>query len=128
MLVVGDTFIWFPPGDRREHLFIVLTDPSSNNGDFAAFNLTKSRGGPMALTFQIGDHPYINKYPTDVNFGDALIFNISKVERAIEFGQAICHVRMNPDLVEKIAKKAIGHPAIPENVEQIVKEHWGLGF
>jgi hypothetical protein len=125
---VGDTFIWFPPDDRREHLFIVLTDPKKNNGDFAAFNLTKSQGGPMALTLQIGDHPFVNRYPSDVNFGDALIFNIAKVERDVFLGQAVYHEPMNPDIVEKIAKKAMGHPAIPGEVEELVRQHWGIGF
>lgn len=125
---VGDTFIWFPPDDRKEHLFIVLTDPQKNNGNFAAFNLTKSRGGPMALTFQIGDHPFITRYPSDVDFGDALVFNISKVERDIASGQAVLHQPLNHNLVEQIARKAIGHPAIPGDVEELIKEHWGLGF
>lgn len=125
---VGDTFIWFPPEDRREHLFIVLTDPKKNNGNFAAFNLTKSHGGPMALTFQIGDHPFITRYPSDVAFGDSLVFNISKVERAISLGQAIPHVPMDHDMVKKIARKAVGHPAIPGDVEELVKEHWGIAL
>jgi hypothetical protein len=125
---IGDTFIWFPPDDRREHLFIVLTDPERNNGDFAAFNLTKSKGGPMALTFHIGEHPFITQYPSDVNFGDSLIFNISKVERAIALGQAVPHQPMNPDMVEKIAKRAVGHPAVPGDVEALVKETWQIGL
>jgi hypothetical protein len=82
----------------------------------------------MALTFQIGDHPYVTKYPSDVNFGDALIFNVSNVERAISRGQAIYHERLNPVLVEKIARKAIGHPAIPGDVEDMVREHWQIGL
>jgi hypothetical protein len=126
-MTVGDTFIWFPPNDRREHLFIVLTDPKLENGNFAAFNLTKSKGGPMALTFQIGEHPYITQYPSDVNFGDSLIFNITKVERAIALGQAFPHQPMNLDMVKKIAVKAIGHPAIPEEVESLVKKAWQIG-
>ena len=127
-MTVGDTFIWFPPDNRREHLFIVLTDPKRNNGDFAAFNLTKSKGGPRALTFQIGEHPYITQYPLEVNFGDSLIFNITKVERAIALGQAFPHQPMNLEMVEKIAVKAIGHPAIPGDVEALLKEAWQIGF
>jgi hypothetical protein len=125
---VGDTFLWFPPGDRKEHLFIVLTDPNTNDGDFAAFNLTKSRGGPMALTFQIGDHPFITRYPSDVDFGDALVFNLGNVEHDIASGQAVYHQPLRWDLVEKIARKAIGHPAIPGDVEELVRQHWGIGF
>jgi hypothetical protein len=125
---VGDTFLWFPPGDRKEHLYIVLTDPAMNNGNFAAFNLTKSRGGPLALTFQIGDHPFITRYPSDVNFGDALGFNLEKVQRDMRTGQAVSHSPMEFNLIEKIARKAIGHPAIPGEVEALVSEHWRIGI
>jgi hypothetical protein len=121
---IGDTFIWYPPGDRKEHLFIVLTDPALNDGKFAAFNLTKSLGGPMALTFQIGDHPYIIKYPSDVNFGDSLVFDIVNVERDIASGQAFQKEPMKPAMIEAIARKAIGHPAIPGEVEDLVKSQW----
>jgi hypothetical protein len=121
---IGDTFIWYPPDDRREHFFIVLTDPSLNDGKFAAFNLTKSHGGRMALTFQIGAHPFITKYPSDVNFGDSLIFDIANVERDIQLGQAFLNEPMNPAMVEAIARRAIGHPAIPEEVEDLVESQW----
>jgi hypothetical protein len=121
---IGDTFRWFPPGDRKEHLYIVLTDPQKNGGKFAAFNLTKSRGGPMALTFHIGDHPFITRYPSDVNFGDSLIFDLSNVERDIRLGQALPHEPMRKEMVELIARRAMGHPAIPEEVEDLVRAHW----
>jgi hypothetical protein len=121
---IGDTFIWFPPGDRKEHLFIVLTDPALNDGKFAAVNLTRSRGGPMALTFQVGDHPCIKRYPSDVNFGDALIFDVTNVERDIALGQAFQKEPVTDAMLEAIARRAIGHPAIPEEVEDLVKSQW----
>src|SRR2546430_113210 len=34
---LGDTFIWSPDG-RREHLYIVVTDPQKNGGNFEVFN------------------------------------------------------------------------------------------
>ena len=48
---LGGTFIWFPPEDREEKVYIAVTDPQKNGGNFAAFNLTRSKGGKMALTF-----------------------------------------------------------------------------
>jgi hypothetical protein len=35
---------------------------------------------------------------------------------------------MDHDMVKKIARKAVGHPAIPGDVEELVKEHWGIAF
>jgi hypothetical protein len=95
-----------------------------NNGKFAGFNLTKSHGGPMALTFQIGDHPFITQYPSDVAFGDSLVFDLSKVENDIRRGLAFHHEPMDRAMVERIARRAIGHLAIPEDVEDLVKSQW----
>ena len=78
----------------------------------------------MALTFQIGDHPFITKYPSDVNFGDSLIFDITNVERDIKLGQAFPKEPMKRAMLEAIARRAIGHPAIPEEVEDLVKSQW----
>jgi hypothetical protein len=125
-VTIGDTFIWFPPHDRREHLYIVLTDPRKNNGRFAAFNLTKSRGGPMALTFRIGQHPFISKYDSDVNFGDAMVMSMANVEALQDRGLVVPHHPMNMQMVEMIAKKAVRHPAVPGEVEDLVKNEWGL--
>jgi hypothetical protein len=123
---LGDTFIWFPPDGRKEYLWIAVTDPNENAGKFAAFNLTESSGGRMALTFQIGDHPFITKYPSDINFGDALVFSISKIQRDIASGRAVPHQPMNLDMVKRIASRAIGHPAIPEEVEDLVRLQWPM--
>jgi hypothetical protein len=80
----------------------------------------------MALTFQIGDHPFITKYPSDVNFGDSLIFDIVTVNHYITLGKAFPKEPMNPAMVEAIARKAIGHPATPEEVEDLVKSQWSF--
>jgi hypothetical protein len=106
---------------RKEHLFIVLTTPSKNAGKFAAFNLTKSNGGAMALTFKVGSHPFITRYPSDVNFGDAMIMDENAIAADIS-----PHAPMDMGMVTEIAKKSINHPSIPEEVEEMVKIEWGL--
>lgn len=117
---LGDTFIWFPPDGRKEHLYIVVTDPAKNGGKFAAFNLTRSHGGMKALTFQVGEHPFITQYPSDVNFGDALIMD------EVTASKNPPHHPMDSAMVKKIAIGAMGHPAIPEEVEDMVKTAWGF--
>ena len=123
---LGDTFIRFPPDDREEHLWIAVTDPNKNGGNFAAFNLTRSLGGKKALTFRIGDHPFIKKYDSDVNFGDALIFNLANVQNEFIWQTCVLHQPMKIEMVRLIAARTIGHPAVPEEVEDLVKAEWGL--
>lgn len=101
-----------------EHLFIVVTDPALNAGKFVAFNLTRSNGGRMAFTLQVGDHPFITRYPSDVNFGDGMIFDLATIANTVP------HDPLDMRFVEAIAKKTIGHPAVPEEVEDMVKAAW----
>jgi hypothetical protein len=49
-----------------------------------------------------------------VNFGDSLIFNITKVDRAIALGQAVLHEPMNLEMLERIAKKQLAIPPFQE--------------
>jgi hypothetical protein len=89
---LGDTFVWSPGGikeRRNEHLYVAVTAPNKNTGLFVVFNLTKSKGGPKALTLKVGEHPFIKKYDGDVNFGDGLIISSLKIENEIKCGRAL---------------------------------------
>ena|SRR5438445_8926387 len=122
---VGDTFIWSPDGGR-EHLYIALTDPKNNGGRFVIFNLTKSAGGAKALTLKIGDHPYIKKYDSDVNFGDGLIVSLTRIKSAIASNRAFPDSPMDMKLVKKIAVFSKDHPAVSREIESMIKREWNL--
>jgi hypothetical protein len=78
----------------------------------------------MALTFQVGAHPCIRRYPSDVNFGDALIFDVTNLERDIAWGRAFQKEPVTSAMLETMVRRAIGHPAMPEEVEDLVKSQW----
>jgi hypothetical protein len=120
---LGDTFIWSPDG-RIEHLYIAITDPKANDGNFVVFNLTRSTGGPKALTLRIGEHPRIKKYDSDVNFGDGLIVSITKLKCEIQNLRASPCEPMAADVVKRIADFAKGHPAVSADIERMIKNQW----
>ena len=120
---VGDTIVWSPDGGR-EHLYVVMTSPDKNRGNFVVFNLTRSKGGQKALTFNIGDHPYITRYPSDVNFGDGLIVEMRRIDFAISVGGAFPHEPMRIEMVKAIADFAKGHPAVSEDIELMIRNEW----
>jgi hypothetical protein len=121
---IGDTFIWFPPEDRKEHLYIVITDPADNAGKFVGINLTKSGGGPHAVTFRVGEHPFIKRYPSDANIADALVMDEAEILAQISSGDVVPHQPMAFAMVQRIAIGAIGHPAISEEAEEMIKAEW----
>ncbi len=100
---LGDTFIW-TAGGTKEHLYVVVTDPNKNGGRFVAFNFTRSTGGLKALTFQKGAHPFLTKYDSDINFGDGLIFSLTKLQGEILARRATPHLPMQTGDVQRIAE------------------------
>jgi hypothetical protein len=123
---LGDTFVWSPIRDRKAHLYVVITDPNKNGGNFVVFNLTESNHGPKALTLRIGEHPFIKDYDSDVNFGDGLIVHIAKIQRAITCGAAIPKQPMNMELVGRIARFAKGNIAVSGDIEKLIITQWYL--
>jgi hypothetical protein len=123
---IGDTIVWSPTLDRERHLYIAITDPSANGGRFVVFNLTKSKHGPKALTLRIGEHPFIDRYDSDVNFGDGLIVTIPKIQAAIACGAAYPHQPMDLRLVRRIADFAKDHPAVSGDIEVMITAQWNL--
>jgi hypothetical protein len=124
---LGGTFLWSPDDasqGRREHLYIIVTDPNNNGGRFVAFNLTRSGGGQKALTLKVGDHPFIKRYDSDVNFGDGLIVSVADIQAEIERGRAIQKEPMDMRLVERIARFAIVHPAVSGDIEKMIAGEW----
>jgi len=52
--------------------------------------------------------------------------NIATIEAMIPSRKVIAQAPMNMSMVKMIAERAVGHPAIPEDVEELVKRQWGL--
>lgn len=121
---LGDTFVWAPNPERSEHLYIAVTDPNGNNGTFVAFNLTRSTGGKMALTFRVGQHPFITRYDSDVNFGDGLLVNLQNLEALISSGDASMHKPIDGKMLRLIADTAKTHPAVSEEIQDMIKAQW----
>ncbi len=101
----GDTFLWDPDGGNNSHLFIVVTQPRPEDGRFVVFNLTRSSGGgEWALTFRIGEHPFITKYDSDISRR-----------------RAKPHSPMSQDQIDRIARHAVGHPAVPGSIVKMIQ-------
>jgi hypothetical protein len=118
----GDTFIWSPDAGRQRHLWIVLSDPN-DAGRFVAVNLTTSRHAPKALTLRPGQHPFIDR-DSDVNFGDAEVLDLKRVEFELQYRRAIPQEPMESTLVRQIAIAAQIHPAVSGEIQKMLKAHW----
>jgi hypothetical protein len=109
-MIVGNTFVWCPPGTVKDHLWIVLTDPASNDGKCVVINLTDSRGGQFSHVLMPGQHRWIYKN-SDVNYGDAFLSSESEINAAVASDQARPHDDMDARIVAEIVQRAKTHPA-----------------
>jgi hypothetical protein len=75
-------------------------------------NLTESTHGERSFTLHPGEHPFIYK-DSDVNFGDALATDLSRLRYAIEEGAATPQAPMSLEIVAAIIAEAKTHPAFP---------------
>jgi len=94
-----------------DHLWIVISDPTQHDGKCVLVNLTESVHGPHSFILRPGQHRYIYK-ESDVNFGDALLSCVDKVQRNVTLGNAKPHDAMDPAIVSDIIRRARTHPAL----------------
>jgi len=91
----------------------------------ALFNLTESSGGPASFVSKKGDHPFIYKN-SDVNFGDGIYTDDYILEWNVKSGVAIPQAKMDIGIVEKIAKRAVNHPAVTREIKILLRRFWGI--
>jgi hypothetical protein len=109
-----------------EHLYIVLAidcegwDPN----ECIIVNLTESQDGNKALSFHVGDHPYITK-KSDVNFGDMEVSTRAAV--AIQVNAGTTFPPLDPLKVRLIGITAKTHPAVMERIKKVLaKKYLGI--
>jgi hypothetical protein len=109
---IGDTFYWGEGG----HLWVVISDPESNDGEFIAVNLTTDvfRAG-KECELSVGDHRWVTG-KTYVSFGDALKIGPKEalnLEKSIKSGAIRTHYPMKSTVLLKIISAAKISKALP---------------
>ena len=102
-----------------------MNDSKSFGGSVAVLNLTESTGGAESFTLKVGDHPYIKKN-SDVNFGDGYIVDAFTLNSAVKCREAIPQADMDLAIVKKIAARGAKHPALANEVKDIIKAQWRI--
>jgi hypothetical protein len=109
---LGDTFVMGQGG----HLWIVISDPACNSGEFIIVNITTdlSRAGKECELVP-GDHPFITD-PSYVTYGDAR--RVSRQQeallvQAIKSGAITRHAAMRPTVLSKVVAAGKISKALP---------------
>ena len=123
-LNAGDTFslpirmIW------KEHLFVVVYDPSPE-AEILIVNFTSIKPHSDRTTIlQTTDHPYISK-ETVVNYSDATIAPLVKLETAIDGGLGSTNKPVSPDLLKRIREGIFNSPLTKIKVKNFANVQGG---
>ncbi len=113
---LGDTFLMsVPPNFDRDHLFIVISDPTMHQGTFIIVNLTTDqfRAGNECI-LAVGDHPWITKQ-CFVTFADAIEITPQHLQTIQAFvgSRITLQPPVSPAVLAKIIDAAKQSKAIP---------------
>lgn len=102
MLRCGDAFLMAQPRVPTRHLWIVLTEPSSDADQMVIVNVTSLRkGADTTVVLQPGDHPFIVK-PSVIYYAGARVVHVKNVEKGFAAGICVPDDSCSPDLMARI--------------------------
>ena len=118
----GDTFLMGSPNGKTKHFYIVISDPAKHAGSFVAVNVTtpdpKADQSCMILP---AEHKWL-KYPSPVNFGDALhITLLDAFAKLVAIKKILPQDPVSAAVAERIVKAAQTSPAMPKRFLPMLK-------
>jgi hypothetical protein len=116
---IGDTFLF----GEGSHLWIVISDPAQNHGDFVIVNLTKNefRAG-KDCELNVGEHQWI-KEKCYVSFGDArkvTPIEAARIQALISQDQIKQHFPMRANIIHKIVQAGLKSKALTPELKALL--------
>jgi hypothetical protein len=116
----GDAFMIDDEDGAKEHLHIVLTNPTPEGEVVTACICTRHRRSETVVCLDVGDHPFI-KHPSVVAYHFAAIRKCSEIEKAIETGRARTQQRASDTLLRRIRSGLLESDFVPNGVREFFK-------
>ena len=117
---LGDTFLF----GQGSHLWIVISDPAKNNGEFVIVNLTTDvfRAG-KDCEMNVSEHQWIRQ-KCYVSFGDArkvTAKEAARIQQLISQNQIQQHFPMRTAVIKKIVASGINSKALATELKALLK-------
>ena len=99
----GDTLLVAEPGTSYDsHLWIVVSDPSSDPDHVVMVNMTSFRTDKdQACVIHVGDHPYVT-HDTCINYEDAKVVTVPQIELLRTSGKVVSFAPCSSSLLQRI--------------------------
>jgi hypothetical protein len=128
MLDVGDTVVLAKPGQQKEHLWAILTQPIPPGRQAVIVNLTTLRpGSDTTIVLQPGEHPFIS-HPTVVFYADARIVNVTTIQEGLRQGLFRQHSAFAPAVLKRIQEGLLRSPFTPAKIKTAFQMARANGF
>lgn len=122
MIEIGATFIAKPPSSKKEHLYIVISDPASTKGLVVFVNITSfSEKKDQQCVLEAGDHVFI-KHRSVVNFAEARACEVNKIIDALSKRIFSSSANASGELLAKIQLAFLASPHTAPAEKQLVRE------
>lgn len=121
-LHAGDTFLAQRDPNDKEHLYVVLNDPTDRSLIVAAVNLnTAFVGADTTTLLEPGDHPFVRR-ETYVNYARATLLPAQTVAALIEAGTFRRMPPCSPVLLERVRLGLFESEFTPNKVVRFCQE------
>lgn len=116
----GDTFVIEDEDESKEHLHVILTEPSMADEVITVSISTRRRVSETLVCLQVGDHPWISRESV-VSFHFAAIRTCASITTAIAAGKARQKQPTSPELVKRILAGLLDSDFTPPAVRAYYK-------
>ena len=127
MLKAGDTFLIPKSSSAIEHLWVVLTDPDSDNSAVCVNITTKQGYSDMTVILKPGEHPFIKKESV-AHYPDARFLDLASVQAALDAKTKsfVCsqHEPCGAKLLKRLRDGLLTSPHTPRGPKDYCKKIW----
>lgn len=114
----GSTLVWIEPPEAGPHLWIVLTDPEPKSDIVVVVRVeTRKKHTENSVILAKGEHPYLTKEQSSVEFSTALPVRASRLEQVLGTHSGALQPSVPPGVLDRVRGGLIASPFTPRHVK-----------
>jgi hypothetical protein len=121
----GDTFMIDDENETKEHLHVVLSEPSATGEVVTVSICTRHRWSEVLVALEVGDHPFITR-PSFASYRHARIRKCEAIANALKSGSARSKTPITDPLLRRLQAALTDSDFVANEVRAFFKEVTGI--